>query len=83
LAAAAAARYADDWAKRFALRSIGGQGDNHGCTATGTWRKWVFLPLPGHETVAEGVEDGDVLKMLQEFDVDFAQGFHLGRPAEL
>jgi PAS domain S-box-containing protein len=37
----------------------------------------------GCETVAEGVEDGDVLKMLQEFDVDFAQGFHLGRPAAL
>jgi len=37
----------------------------------------------GCETVAEGVEDGDVLKMLREYDVDYAQGFHLGRPAAL
>jgi PAS domain S-box-containing protein len=34
-------------------------------------------------TVAEGVEDGDVLALLKEFDVDYAQGFHLGRPAPL
>jgi len=34
-------------------------------------------------TVAEGVEDGDVLAMLKDFDVDYAQGFHLGRPAPL
>jgi EAL domain-containing protein (putative c-di-GMP-specific phosphodiesterase class I) len=34
-------------------------------------------------TVAEGVEDGDVLAMLMDFDVDYAQGFHLGRPAPL
>jgi PAS domain S-box-containing protein len=37
----------------------------------------------GCETVAEGVEDGDVLAMLGELDVDYAQGFHLGRPAAL
>ncbi len=37
----------------------------------------------GCVTVAEGVEDGEVLAMLEEFDVDFAQGFHLGRPAPL
>jgi PAS domain S-box-containing protein len=37
----------------------------------------------GCETVAEGVEDGDVLTMLRELNVDYAQGFHLGRPAAL
>jgi PAS domain S-box-containing protein len=37
----------------------------------------------GCETVAEGVEDGEVLAMLGEFDVDYAQGFYLGRPAAL
>jgi PAS domain S-box-containing protein len=35
------------------------------------------------ETVAEGVEDGDVLTLLREFNVDYAQGYHLGRPAPL
>jgi PAS domain S-box-containing protein len=37
----------------------------------------------GCETVAEGVEDAEVLEMLREFQVDYAQGFHLGRPAPL
>lgn len=37
----------------------------------------------GCETVAEGVEDADVLTMLGEFDVDYVQGFYLGRPAPL
>ena len=35
----------------------------------------------GCQTVAEGVEDEDTLELLKEFGVDFAQGFHLGRPA--
>ncbi len=37
----------------------------------------------GCETVAEGVEDGDVLELLREYGVDYAQGFYLGRPAPL
>jgi PAS domain S-box-containing protein len=37
----------------------------------------------GCETIAEGVEDGDALKLLEDFGVDFAQGFYLGRPAPL
>lgn len=32
------------------------------------------------ETVAEGVEDEEVLTLLRSFGVDYAQGFHLGRP---
>jgi PAS domain S-box-containing protein len=37
----------------------------------------------GCETIAEGVEDGETLELLREYGVDFAQGFHLGRPAPL
>lgn len=37
----------------------------------------------GCKTVAEGVEDAGALALLQEYGVDFAQGFHLGRPAPL
>lgn len=37
----------------------------------------------GCKTVAEGVEDSGALALLQEYGVDFAQGFHLGRPAPL
>jgi diguanylate cyclase (GGDEF)-like protein/PAS domain S-box-containing protein len=32
-------------------------------------------------TVAEGVEDARTLELLRELGVDFAQGFHIGRPA--
>jgi EAL domain-containing protein (putative c-di-GMP-specific phosphodiesterase class I) len=35
------------------------------------------------QTVAEGVEDEETLSLLRGLGVDFAQGFHLGRPAEL
>jgi PAS domain S-box-containing protein len=35
----------------------------------------------GCQTIAEGVEDAETLKLLEDFGVDFAQGFHLGRPA--
>jgi PAS domain S-box-containing protein len=35
----------------------------------------------GLQTIAEGVEDEQVLTMLRAEGVDFAQGFHLGRPA--
>jgi PAS domain S-box-containing protein len=34
----------------------------------------------GKQTVAEGVESEEVLTMLRAFGVDYAQGFHLGRP---
>jgi PAS domain S-box-containing protein len=35
----------------------------------------------GQETIAEGVEDEETLVLLRELGVDFAQGFHIGRPA--
>lgn len=35
----------------------------------------------GQQTVAEGVEDEQTLQLLREFGVDYAQGFHIGRPA--
>ncbi len=35
----------------------------------------------GKQTIAEGVEDEATLLLLREYDVDFAQGFHVGRPA--
>lgn len=35
----------------------------------------------GHETIAEGVEDEETLLLLRYYGVDYAQGFHLGRPA--
>ncbi|SDP11025.1 PAS domain S-box-containing protein [Nakamurella panacisegetis] len=37
----------------------------------------------GLKTIAEGVEDEQTLKLLKDEGVDFAQGFHLGRPAPL
>jgi PAS domain S-box-containing protein len=37
----------------------------------------------GLQTVGEGVEDQDTLDLLRELGVDFAQGFHIGRPAPL
>lgn len=35
----------------------------------------------GMRTVAEGVEDASVLEQLKTFGIDYAQGYHLGRPA--
>ncbi|MGA9032984.1 MAG: EAL domain-containing protein [Sulfuricaulis sp.] len=35
----------------------------------------------GKKTIAEFVEDERTLTMLREFGVDYAQGYHLGRPA--
>jgi len=35
----------------------------------------------GMRTIAEGVEDEATLGVLRELGVDFAQGYHLGRPA--
>ena len=37
----------------------------------------------GKETIAEGVENADVLQTLRELGVDHAQGFHLGPPEPL
>jgi EAL domain-containing protein (putative c-di-GMP-specific phosphodiesterase class I) len=37
----------------------------------------------GAQTIAEGVEDQDTLALLRIEQVDFAQGFHVGRPAPL
>ena len=37
----------------------------------------------GKETIAEGVESPEVLKTLRALGVDYAQGFHLGRPEPL
>jgi PAS domain S-box-containing protein len=35
------------------------------------------------QTVGEGVEDAATLALLRELGVDFAQGYHIGRPAAL
>jgi PAS domain S-box-containing protein len=35
----------------------------------------------GYQTIAEGVEDAETLALLKDSGVDFAQGFHLGRPS--
>jgi PAS domain S-box-containing protein len=37
----------------------------------------------GCETIAEGVEDAETLQLLEEYGVDYAQGYYLGRPAPL
>jgi PAS domain S-box-containing protein len=37
----------------------------------------------GLKTVGEGVEDQQTLELLRELGVDYAQGYHLGRPAPL
>lgn len=37
----------------------------------------------GIQTIAEGVENAETLDLLRDYRVDFAQGFHIGRPAPL
>jgi EAL domain-containing protein (putative c-di-GMP-specific phosphodiesterase class I) len=37
----------------------------------------------GQQTIAEGVENAETLALLRDYGVDYAQGFHLGRPAPL
>jgi PAS domain S-box-containing protein len=37
----------------------------------------------GQQTIAEGVEDRETLVLLGDSGVDFAQGYHVGRPAPL
>jgi diguanylate cyclase (GGDEF)-like protein len=36
----------------------------------------------GKQTIAEFVEDEDTTRMLRDYGVDMAQGYHIGRPAE-
>lgn len=40
-----------------------------------------FARAFGQETVAEGVEDSETLALVRAFEVDYAQGFHIGEPA--
>jgi diguanylate cyclase (GGDEF)-like protein len=40
-----------------------------------------FAKALGQETVAEGIEDAETLSLVRALDVDYAQGFHIGRPA--
>jgi diguanylate cyclase (GGDEF)-like protein len=40
-----------------------------------------FAKAFGLETVAEGIEDAETLALVRAFEIDFAQGFHIGRPA--
>jgi EAL domain-containing protein (putative c-di-GMP-specific phosphodiesterase class I) len=35
----------------------------------------------GIKTIAEGVEDEETLGLLAEYGIDFAQGYHIDRPA--
>ena len=37
----------------------------------------------GLKTIAEGVESGETMDALRELDVDYVQGYHIGRPAAL
>lgn len=34
----------------------------------------------GKKTIAEGVENAEILSLLKEYAVDFAQGWHVGKP---
>lgn len=40
-----------------------------------------FARAFGQETVAEGVEDAETLTLVRACGIDYAQGFHIGRPA--
>ena len=51
----------------------------------------LYVTLPGRpptigalhpitQTIAECVETAESLQLLQEYGIDFAQGYHLGRP---
>jgi diguanylate cyclase (GGDEF)-like protein/PAS domain S-box-containing protein len=35
----------------------------------------------GQKTIAEGVEDGETLALVRDLGVDYAQGYHVGKPA--
>lgn len=40
-----------------------------------------FAKAFGQETVAEGIENAETLALVRAFEVDYAQGFHIGEPA--
>ncbi|HET7417069.1 MAG TPA: bifunctional diguanylate cyclase/phosphodiesterase [Solirubrobacterales bacterium] len=40
-----------------------------------------FAKAFGQETVAEGIENAETLALVRAFGIDYAQGFHIGRPA--
>ena len=40
-----------------------------------------FAKAFGQETVAEGIENSETLALVRAFEVDYAQGFHIGKPA--
>jgi EAL domain-containing protein (putative c-di-GMP-specific phosphodiesterase class I) len=40
-----------------------------------------FAKAFGQETVAEGIEDAETLALVRAFEIDYAQGFHIGKPA--
>jgi diguanylate cyclase (GGDEF)-like protein len=40
-----------------------------------------FAKAFGLETVAEGIENAETLAMVRAFEIDYAQGFHIGEPA--
>jgi len=40
-----------------------------------------FAKAFGQETVAEGIEDSETLALVRAFEIDYAQGFHIGEPA--
>jgi len=40
-----------------------------------------FAKTLGQETVAEGIENAETLAMVRAFEIDYAQGFHIGEPA--
>jgi diguanylate cyclase (GGDEF)-like protein len=42
-----------------------------------------FAKALDQETVAEGIEDSETLAMVRAFDVDFAQGYHIGEPVQV
>jgi PAS domain S-box-containing protein len=37
----------------------------------------------GQQTIAEGVEDAETVEVLREYGVDYAQGYHFGRPTAI
>ena len=40
-----------------------------------------FAKAFGLETVAEGIENSETLALVRAFEIDYAQGFHIGEPA--
>jgi EAL domain-containing protein (putative c-di-GMP-specific phosphodiesterase class I) len=37
----------------------------------------------GKKTIAEFVQDEDTLSLLRQYGIDYAQGFHIGKPGPL